>query len=65
MGVKLVVFKDEDPGIAVIFEEVKPGTPGRAQGWHGTCTQCGRPMHRWHQEKAFQDGQAHVDSHEL
>ena len=65
MGVKLVVFKDEDPAIAIVFEHVAPGTPGMAQGWRGPCNQCGKPMHFWTREKAFLGGQAHVDSHEL
>jgi hypothetical protein len=66
MGVKLVVFNDEDHGIAITFEYVSPGTHQTlAQGWRGKCTQCGKPMHFWTEEKAFRCGQAHVDSHEL
>lgn len=65
MGVKLVVFNDEDPGVAIVFEWVPERTPGRAHGWRGPCNQCGKPMHFWTQEKAFELGQAHVDSHLL
>jgi hypothetical protein len=61
MGVKLVVYKDAEPEIGITLEYTAPGTPGKAQGWHGTCTQCGKPMHFWNQEKAFEAGQAHVD----
>jgi hypothetical protein len=61
---KLIVQHDEDPGIAIVLEYVPPGTPGRPQGWHGTCTQCGRPMHRWDGEVAIAGARVHVDSHE-
>jgi hypothetical protein len=61
---KLLVQHDEDPEISIILEYVAPGTPGRARGWHGSCTQCGRPMHRWAQGRAVEDAQAHVDGHE-
>lgn len=63
MGVKLVIFNDTDPGIGMTLEYTAPGTPGRAQGWHGTCTECGKPVHYWTQEKAFEAGQEHVDGH--
>ena len=65
MGRKLVVFKDEDPAIAIVFEWVPEGTPGMAHGWRGPCNQCGKPMHFWKQADAFERGQDHVDSHEL
>jgi hypothetical protein len=61
MGVKLLVFKDAEPEIAVTFEYVAPGTAKRAQGWHGTCTQCGKPMHFWTEGRAMFAGQVHVD----
>jgi hypothetical protein len=60
---KLIVQHDEDPGIAIILEEVLPGTPGRARGFHGTCTECGFPMHRWTRDNAVRDAQRHVDRH--
>jgi hypothetical protein len=65
MGVKLVVFNDEDPGVGATFDYVPRGTPGLAHGWRGMCTQCGKPMHFWTQESAFEHGQAHVNSHTL
>lgn len=61
---KLVVFNEVDPGIGITLETVEPGTPGRAQGTHGTCTECGWPMHRWDRDRAIADAQAHVDAHE-
>lgn len=61
MGSKLVVFKDAEPEIGITFTYVAPGTPGSAQGWRGECTQCGKPMHFWNAEKAFEQGQQHVD----
>lgn len=61
MGIKLVVYKDAEPEIGITFDYVAPGTSGEAQGWRGTCTQCGKPMHFWNTERAFSGGQAHVD----
>lgn len=58
---KLVVYKETEPEIGITFEHVAPGTPGEAQGWRGSCTQCGKPMHFWTLERAFSGGQAHVD----
>jgi hypothetical protein len=61
---KLLVQHDTDPGIAVILTEVPPRTPGKAQGCHGTCTECGWTIHRWLTENAIKDAREHVDSHE-
>jgi hypothetical protein len=61
---KLVVQHDEDPAIAIVLETVPEGTPGRAHGTYGTCTQCGWPMHRWSEEHAVLAAERHVDSHE-
>lgn len=61
---KLIVQHEEDPGIAMVLEYTATGTPGRARGWYGKCTQCGWPIHRWVQGKAVEDAQAHVDGHE-
>lgn len=61
---KLVVQHEEDPAIGIVLEEVLPGTPGRARGWHGTCTECGWPVHRWDGADAIGSAQQHVDSHE-
>lgn len=61
---KIVVQNDTDPSIGIVMEYVAPGTPGRGQGWHGTCTECGWPMHRWVELDAIQGAQAHVDRHE-
>ena len=61
---KTVVHNETDPGIAIVLEEVLPGTPGRAHGVYGTCTSCGKPMHWWHLGQAIQASQVHVDGHE-
>ncbi len=63
MGRKLVVFKDDEPEIGITFTYVEPGTPGLARGWHGACTECGKPMHFWSEGNAFERGQWHVDQH--
>lgn len=60
---KLVIVHSVDPGIGITLEEVPPGTPGRARGYHGTCTECGWPMHRWHRDNAIRAAQEHVDAH--
>lgn len=60
---KTVVFNEVDPCIGITLEEVPEGTPGRAHGVHGTCTECGKPMHWWRMEKALPAAQAHVDAH--
>jgi len=60
---KLVIVHDVDPCIGITLEEVPPGTPGRARGYHGSCTECGWPMHRWQRDNAIRDAKAHVDSH--
>lgn len=59
----VIVQHDTDAGIAVLLEEVLPGTPGRARGWHGRCTECGWPMHRWGQALAIAGARRHVDLH--
>lgn len=61
---KIVVQHDRDPGIAIILEEFPDGAPGVARGTHGTCTECGRPMHRWDRDRAIEDAKRHVDAHE-
>ncbi len=62
---KLLVQHDDDPGIAIILEEVLPGNAeGRVQGWHGSCTQCGYPIHRWIWGRAVESARRHVDAHE-
>lgn len=60
---KLVIVHDVDPCIGITLEEVAPGTPGRAQGYHGACTECGHVMHRWDRDRAISDAKAHVDGH--
>ena len=60
---KIVIVHDVDPCIGITLEEVLPGDPGRARGWHGSCTECGHVMHRWRQDNAIRDAQAHVDGH--
>lgn len=61
---RLVVQHDTDPAIAIVLETVPEGTPGRARGTHGQCTECGWPMHRWSEGVALTDAQRHVDRHE-
>lgn len=60
---KLLVVREDDPGIAVTVTEVQPGVPGRAQGFYGCCTECGPDwvMHRWNKESALASAQFHVD----
>jgi hypothetical protein len=61
---RIVIFNQVDPCIGIELEEVPPGTPGRVQGFHGKCTECGWPMHRWDRDKAIAGAQEHVDRHE-
>lgn len=61
---KLIVQHEVDPGIAIVLTEVLPHHPSLARGWRGQCTECGKTMHRWHQDRAISAAQAHVDSHE-
>lgn len=60
---RLVIQHDVDPAIGIVLEEVPPGTPGQAQGWHGTCTECGWPLHRWRRDVAIAYAKEHVDQH--
>ena len=60
---KVVVQNDTDPGIAVVLETVPEGTPGRAQGTYGKCTQCGWPIHQWREDSAITVAKEHVDEH--
>lgn len=61
---KIVIQNEADPCIAIVLEQVGPGVPGKALGTHGTCTECGWPMHRWELSRAIIDARDHVDSHE-
>jgi hypothetical protein len=61
---RIVVQHDVDPAIGIVLEIVPQDTPGRAQGTHGTCTECGWKLHRWVAENAVKDAQHHVDRHE-
>lgn len=58
-----MAVSETDPTIAVLLEHVPEGAPGRAQGWHGRCTDCGPAwtMHRWHTERALLDAAHHID----
>lgn len=56
---KVLIQHDKDPGIAIILHE-----DDRLQGFHGSCTECGWPMHKWLLEKAVRAAQGHVDRHE-
>lgn len=59
---KIVIFNQVDPAIGITLEEadLERALPGVV----GTCTECGKPMHWWTEEKAIKAAQAHVDSHE-
>lgn len=61
---RFVVFNQVDPCIGIELVTVPEGTPGKARGTYGTCTECGWPMHRWDEQRAIRDAQAHVDAHE-
>lgn len=61
---KLIAQHDTDPGIAIVLTYTAPNDPTHAVGWHGSCTECGRPMHRWDWRRALESAQAHVDSHD-
>jgi hypothetical protein len=63
MGVKLLVFNDYDPAVAITMEWTPEGTPGRAHGWRGACTECGKAVHYWTEAKAMENGQEHVNGH--
>jgi len=60
---RFVVFNQVDPCIGIELVTVPEGTPGKARGTHGTCTECGWPMHRWHRDNAIQAARDHVDGH--
>lgn len=62
MGVKLTIFNDRDPDTAITLTYT-PGGPLQPLGWHGKCTECGKPVHYWTEEKAFKYAQEHVDGH--
>ena len=61
---KTLIVHDTDPRIGMLMETVPAGTPGRARGTHGTCTDCGYTIHRWDKLIALADAQRHVDGHE-
>ena len=59
---KIVVFNEVDPCIGITLYEGIPESSA-APGFHGACTQCGWPMHKWDRRKAIDAAQAHVDRH--
>jgi hypothetical protein len=61
---KTVIFNEADPCVSITLERVGPGELGRARGTHGTCTECGWPLFKWHHDKAVEAAQKHVDAHE-
>lgn len=61
---KRVVFNEVDPGIGITLSEWLPANGSAPRGWRGSCTECGKTIHRWDEEKAVRSAQAHVDSHE-
>lgn len=64
---KLLSVQEDDPGVAVTMAWTPPGTPGRAQGWYGSCTECGPDWsaHRWTEVAALETAQRHIDMHQL
>lgn len=60
----VVLCHPVDPCISITLRYSPPETPGRALGWHGTCTQCGHTMHRWRSLTAVRDAMRHVHGHE-
>lgn len=62
---KFVVQNETDPQIAIVLVQIGPDDPEhRALGTHGTCTECGWPVHRWSRDRAISDAQRHVDGHD-
>lgn len=61
---KLIVQHNEDPAIGIVLEEVPEGTPGRARGWHGECTECGWTLHYWREDNAVKGARRHIEKHE-
>jgi hypothetical protein len=59
--VKLVVFADSDPDVAITFAYTTE-TPGHTRGWHGTCTNCGQTVHSFTEGAAFTTGQTHANT---
>lgn len=59
---EIVVFNRADPCIGIILRQGIEGGPA-APGWHGSCTECGWPMHRWTKENAVTSARRHVDGH--
>lgn len=53
---KLIVQHEVDPGIAITLTE--------AQGWQGSCTECGHTVHAWTERKAISRAMGHVNRHE-
>lgn len=60
---RIVVFNQADPGIGITLSEWLPANGSAPRGWRGSCTECGKTMHRWDKDRAVQGAQAHVDSH--
>lgn len=63
MAEQIVIFNSVDPCIGIILREGLPNAP-HAPGFHGSCTQCGWPMHKWDRQKAIEAAQRHVDWHD-
>jgi hypothetical protein len=61
---KLVVQHDVDPAISMVLTEWLPANGSVARGWRGQCSECGKTVHRWYEEKAVEAAKGHVDSHE-
>lgn len=60
---EIVIHNSVDPCIGITLKEGIDGAPS-APGWHGTCTECGWPMHRWKQDAAIEAARHHVDRHD-
>jgi hypothetical protein len=57
---KIIVHHDTDPGIGIILEPAPHGI----EGWYGKCTECGRSIYQWSQERAIERARRHVDNHD-
>lgn len=55
---RLVVFNDEEPNVAITFEHLTPQT----LTWHGACTNCGHTLQCDTIDDAIAAGQTHVDT---
>lgn len=60
---KLVVHREDDPDIGVVYEEVPEGDLLRPAGFHGECTECGRIFFFWRRGRAVRGATSHLARH--